>query len=141
MGKTLPGVECRVAGRWGDPYPEAPWSFRGYYKDPSATPAVLGDGWLHSGDVGRSGAEGDLYITDRKKDIIITAGGKNIAPSEMENRLKCSPYIYEAIVIGDGRPYLSALIQIDYETVSKWAQGAEHRLHDLQEPGAASGGL
>ena len=71
--------------------------------------------------MGRVDDQGYLYITDRKKDILITSGGKNIAPSEIENRLKFSPYINEAIVVGDGRPYLSALIQIDYDTVGKWA--------------------
>ena len=121
VGKPLPGVECRLAED-GEILTRSPMVFAGYYKDPAATQAVRGDGWLHSGDVGVLGENGYLYITDRKKDIIITSGGKNIAPSEMENRLKCSPYIYEAIVIGDGRPYLIALIQIEYETVSKWAQ-------------------
>jgi long-chain acyl-CoA synthetase len=72
--------------------------------------------------VGELGPDGRLKITDRKKEIIITSGGKNIAPSEIENRLKCSPYINEAIVIGDGRKYLTALIQIEYDNVAKWAQ-------------------
>ena len=80
------------------------------------------DGWLHTGDVGEIDADGDLRITDRKKDIIITAGGKNIAPSELENRLKFSPYIKEAIVIGDRRKYLTCLIQIELENVDHWAQ-------------------
>ncbi|HOS77403.1 MAG TPA: AMP-binding protein, partial [Syntrophales bacterium] len=80
------------------------------------------DSWLHTGDVGELDPEGRLKITDRKKEIIITSGGKNIAPSEIENRLKCSPYINEAIVIGDAKPYLTALIQIEYDNVAKWAQ-------------------
>jgi len=121
VGKPLPGVVCWL-DEDGEILTRSPMVFAGYYKDPSATQAVRGDGWLHSGDVGVLGPEGYLTITDRKKAIIITSGGKNIAPSEIENRLKCSPYINEAVVIGDGRPYLTALIQIEYETVSQWAQ-------------------
>ena len=80
------------------------------------------DGWLHTGDVGEWVDGTHVKITDRAKDIIITAGGKNIAPSEIENALKASPYIKEAIVIGDRRPYLAALIGIELDTVGDWAQ-------------------
>jgi len=121
VGKPLPGVECRLEED-GEILTRSPMVFAGYYKDPAATQAVRGDGWLHSGDVGVMSPDGYLTITDRKKAIIITSGGKNIAPSEIENRLKCSPYINEAVVIGDARPYLTALIQIEYDTVSRWAQ-------------------
>ena len=121
VGRPLPGVECRL-GEDGEITTRSPMLFAGYYKDPEATETVRGDGWLHSGDVGVMDDGGYLYVTDRKKNIIITSGGKNIAPSEIENRLKCSPFINEAVVIGDGRPYLAALIQIEYDTVSKWAQ-------------------
>jgi long-chain acyl-CoA synthetase len=96
--------------------------FAGYYRDLEATNEVLKDGWLHTGDVGRYDQDGHLYIIDRKKDIIITSGGKNISPSEIENKMKCSPYIKEAIVLGDRRKYLSALIQLEYDNVGKWAQ-------------------
>ena len=96
--------------------------FAGYFRDPEATTEVLQDGWLHTGDVGRFDEDGHLYIIDRKKDIIITSGGKNISPSEIENNLKCSPYIKEAIVIGDGKKYLTSLIQIEFENVGNWAQ-------------------
>ena len=96
--------------------------FAGYYRDPDATNEVLKDGWLHTGDVGRYDQDRHLYIIDRKKDIIITSGGKNISPSEIENKMKCSPYIKEAIVLGDRRKYLSALIQLEYDNVGKWAQ-------------------
>ena len=96
--------------------------FAGYYRDPEATREILHDGWLHTGDVGQLDEDGHLYIVDRKKDIIITSGGKNISPSEIENKMKCSPFIKEAIVIGDRRKYLTALIQIEYDNVGNWAQ-------------------
>jgi long-chain acyl-CoA synthetase len=97
-------------------------NFVGYFRDPEATAATLdADRWLHTGDIGRLDPDGNLFITDRMKDIIITAGGKNIAPSEIENRLKVSPYVREAIVLGDRRPYLVALIGIEGETVGDWA--------------------
>jgi long-chain acyl-CoA synthetase len=96
--------------------------FVGYYRDGKGTREVISDGWLHTGDVGKLDEDGHLYIVDRIKDIIITSGGKNISPSEIENKLKCSPYIKEAMVIGDRRPYLTALLQIDYENVSNFAQ-------------------
>jgi long-chain acyl-CoA synthetase len=97
--------------------------FVGYFRDPEATRAAKdADGWLHTGDVGEWVDGTHLKITDRKKDILITAGGKNVAPSEIENSLKTSPYIKEAIVVGDRRPYLVALIGIELETVSDWAQ-------------------
>jgi len=96
--------------------------FAGYYRDPQETEEMLKDGWLHTGDVGQLDEDGHLYIVDRKKDIIITSGGKNISPSEIENRMKCSPYIKEAVVIGDKRKYLTALIQLEYDNVGNWAQ-------------------
>ena len=96
--------------------------FMGYLNQPEKTAETLKDGWLHTGDVGRVDEEGYFYITDRMKDIIITAGGKNITPSEFENQLKFSPYITDAVVIGDRRPYLVALIMIDHENVEMYAQ-------------------
>jgi len=95
--------------------------FSGYYKSPEATAETVIDGWLHTGDVAELCDDGHLVIVDRKKDIIITSGGKNVAPSEIENALKVSPYIKEAIVVGEGRNYLAALIQIDFDNVGKWA--------------------
>lgn len=121
VGKPIRGVEIRIAGD-GEILLKCNHVFVGYWKDPEATARTVVDGWLHTGDVGELDPEGRLKITDRKKEIIITSGGKNIAPSEIENRLKCSPYINEAIVIGDAKPYLTALIQIEYDNVAKWAQ-------------------
>lgn len=121
VGKPIPGVEFKL-GEDGEIFQKGDSVFVGYYGNPKATQGTIVDGWLHTGDVGQVDAEGILYLTDRKKDIIITAGGKNIAPSEIENKLKFSPFIKEAIVIGDRRKYLSCLIQIDLENVSNWAQ-------------------
>lgn len=121
VGKPIPGVEIKIAAD-GEILLRCNHIFVGYWKDPEATAKTVVDGWLHTGDVGELDKEGRLIITDRKKEIIITSGGKNIAPSEIENRLKCSPYINEAIVIGDGRKFLTALIQIEYDNVGKWAQ-------------------
>jgi len=97
--------------------------FAGYLNQPDKTrETVTEDGWLHTGDVGLVDADGYFRITDRMKDIIITAGGKNITPSELENELKFSPYITDAVVIGDKRPYLTAIVMIDQENVEKFAQ-------------------
>jgi long-chain acyl-CoA synthetase len=96
--------------------------FDGYYKDPEASArAIDADGWLHTGDVGVLDEHGHVRITDRKKDLIITSGGKNIAPSEIENKLKASPYIREACVIGDKRAFLVALVGVERDTVADWA--------------------
>jgi long-chain acyl-CoA synthetase len=95
----------------------------GYWRKPEDTAAVLdSDGWLHTGDVGAWVEGTHVKITDRMKDIIITAGGKNISPSQIENELKASPYVREAIVVGDGQRYLCALIGIELDTVGEWAQ-------------------
>ena len=96
--------------------------FMGYLNQPEKTAEALQDGWLHTGDVGTVDADGYFRITDRMKDIIITAGGKNMTPSEIENQLKFSPYITDAVVIGDKRSYLVALIMIDQENVERFAQ-------------------
>jgi long-chain acyl-CoA synthetase len=121
VGRPLDGVELRVADD-GEILTRSPAVFAGYFDDPEATAAAVdADGWLHTGDVGEIDEHGHLTITDRKKDIIITAGGKNVAPSEIENRLKVSPYVREAMVVGDRRRYLVALIGIEADTVADWA--------------------
>ena len=122
IGKVVPGGEVRF-GSDGEIQYRGPNVFKGYWNKPDKTAETISEGgWLHTGDVGRIDNEGFLYITGRAKDIIITAGGKNITPAEIENRLKFSPYISDAVVIGDQRKYLSCLIMIDQENVEKFAQ-------------------
>jgi len=121
VGRALPETEVRIAED-GEIIVRHRGIFKGYYRDEENTRMALHDGWMHTGDVGEVDAEGYLKITDRKKDLIITAGGKNIAPQYIENLLKFSPYINDAVVIGDGRKYLTAMIVIDEENVTKYAQ-------------------
>jgi long-chain acyl-CoA synthetase len=121
VGKALPGTEVKIAED-GEILVRHQGIFKGYYNDEKNTREALIDGWLHTGDVGEIDEEGYLKITDRKKDLIITAGGKNIAPQYIENMLKFSPYINDAVVIGDGRNYIVAIIVIDEENVTKYAQ-------------------
>lgn len=121
VGEPCKALECKLADD-GEILLKGDSVFVGYYRDPEATGAVICDGWFQTGDVGKLDEDNHLYIVDRKKDIIITSGGKNISPSEIENKLKCSMYIKEAIVIGDRRKFITALIQIDYENVGNWAQ-------------------
>lgn len=125
VGVAIPGVEVKLAED-GEVLMRGATVFKGYYRNPTATAEMIdADGWLHSGDIGEwveaAGAR-EIRIVDRKKDIMITSGGKNIAPSEVENLLKFSPFIREAVVIGERRHFVTALVQIDYETVGKWAE-------------------
>jgi long-chain acyl-CoA synthetase len=121
VGKAIPGVEVRISDQ-GEILIRGPGVIRGYWNKPEKTAETIIDGWLHTGDVGRMDERGFVYIMDRLKDIIITAGGKNITPSEIENQLKFSPYISDAVVVGDQRPYLTCLVMIDQENVTKYAQ-------------------
>ncbi len=121
VGRPLPETEVRIAED-GEILVRHKGIFKGYYKDEETTREALHDGWMHTGDVGEVDAEGFLKITDRKKDLIITAGGKNIAPQYIENLLKFCPYINDAVVIGDNRKFISAIIVIDEENVVKFAQ-------------------
>jgi long-chain acyl-CoA synthetase len=121
VGKPQPGVEVRIADD-GEVLIKGPNVFQGYYKNDEATRAALADGWLRTGDLGRLDEDGFLYITGRKKDIIITAGGKNITPANLENELKRSRWISYAVVIGDRRPYLITLVTLDPDQLAALAE-------------------
>ena len=121
VGKAQKDVEIRIADD-GEVLLKGPNIFQGYYKNEDATRETLEDGWLHTGDLGRLDEDGYLYITGRKKDIIITAGGKNITPANLENGLKQSRWISQAVVIGDRRPYLIALVTLDPEEAQALAE-------------------
>ncbi len=122
VGEPQPGIELKLAPGTNEILTRHPANFVGYWKNDKATAETIDEqGWLHTGDVGEW-VDGDhLRIVDRIKDIIITAGGKNISPSEIENAIKASPFVKEAVVIGDKRPYLTALLGIEYDTVADWA--------------------
>ncbi|MDT7788525.1 MAG: long-chain acyl-CoA synthetase [Pseudonocardiales bacterium] len=122
VGQPHEGIELRQDEGTGEELVRHPGVFPGYWHLPDATAAAVdAEGWLHTGDVGEWVDGGYLRITDRMMEIIITAGGKNISPSEIENAIRTSPYVKEAVVIGDRRPYLTALIEVDVETMSDWA--------------------
>jgi long-chain acyl-CoA synthetase len=123
IGRPGPGLEMRIAEGTNEIQLRGPNVILGYLNQPEKTAETIdAEGWLHTGDVGHVDDDGYFYITDRMKDIIITAGGKNITPSELENDLKFSPYITDAVVIGDKRPYLVVIVMIDQENVEKFAQ-------------------
>ena len=133
VGPPLDGVEVKIAEdgevlvRGGNVGP-------GYYKDPIATKEFIdGEGWMHSGDIGELDEDGYLRITDRKKDLIITAAGKNVAPQVIENMLKYSPWVSQVVVIGDRRPFLTALITLDQEKVTAFAEQKSIPFKDFPE--------
>ena len=133
VGPPLSGAEVRIAED-GEILTRGPHVMQGYYRKPEATAAALADGWLHTGDIGRLDAGGRLVITDRKKDLIKTAGGKFVAPQKLENRFVTDPYITQAFVYGDRRPYCVALIVPNAEQLRRYAAGAGiagGSLHDL----------
>jgi long-chain acyl-CoA synthetase len=125
VGRPFPGCEVRIADD-GEILVRGPNIFQGYYKNPEATAETLVDGWLHTGDIGEIDSEGYMKITGRKKDIIITAGGKNITPANLEAEIKQHPLVSQCVVIGDRRPYLVAIVTLDPEEAEKFA--AEHGL-------------
>ena len=130
VGPALPGIEEKLAED-GELLVRSSTVFAGYYKDQEATNEVLDDdGWLHTGDIASIDEDGFLTITDRKKDILITAGGKNVAPQNIENDLKASKYVSQAVVLGDRKPYVAALITLDEAEIGKWA-GREASLEEL----------
>jgi long-chain acyl-CoA synthetase len=122
VGPALPGFEVKT-DEDGEILIRSETVFAGYFKDPEATAAVLSpDGWLRTGDIGEIDADGFISITDRKKDILVTAGGKNVAPQNIENDLKTSRFVSQALVIGDRRPYVAALITLDEAEIRRWAE-------------------
>jgi len=142
VGRALPGVELRIAEEDGEILMRGPNVFREYWRNPQATAETLIDGWLHTGDIGELDADGYLRITGRKKDIIITAGGKNLAPANLENDLKASRWVSQAVMYGDRRPYPVALITLDEDEILPWAReqglpddigalAGEARVHEL----------
>ncbi len=121
IGKPFPGVEIKIADD-GEILVKGPNVFQGYYKNEEATRETIVDGWLHTGDVGEIDPDGFIKITGRKKDIIITAGGKNITPANLEAEIKQHPLVSQCVVIGDRRPYLVALVTLDPETAAAYAK-------------------
>ena len=137
IGKPFPGCEVKIADD-GEILVRGPNVFQGYYKNEEATRETLVDGWLHTGDLGEVDPDGFIKITGRKKDIIITAGGKNITPANIEAEVKQHPLVSQCVLVGDRRPYLTALVTLDPEEAEKFA--AEHGLEKDPE-GLASNEL
>ncbi|HEV7399393.1 MAG TPA: AMP-dependent synthetase/ligase [Solirubrobacterales bacterium] len=125
IGKPFPGCEVKIAED-GEILVKGPNVFQGYYKNEEATRETIVDGWLHTGDIGEIDADGFIKITGRKKDIIITAGGKNITPANLENEIKQHPLVSQCVVVGDRKPYLVALVTLDPEDAVAYAK--EHGL-------------
>lgn len=125
VGRPLPGIDLKIGGD-GEILIKGPGVFKGYFGNPEASRESLEDGWLRTGDIGELDKDGFLKITDRKKDIIVTAGGKNITPQYIENKLKAGIYVNDAVVIGDRRKFLTCLIMIDEDNVIKYAQ--DHKI-------------
>ena len=130
VGKPFPGCEVKIADD-GEILVKGPNVFQGYYKNPEATAETLVDGWLHTGDIGEIDSDGYIKITGRKKDIIITAGGKNITPANLEAEIKQHPLVSQCVVIGDRRPFLVAVVTLDPEEATAFA--SEHGLPDDPE--------
>jgi long-chain acyl-CoA synthetase len=121
VGRPIPGTEVRI-GPGGEIQSRSPSVFLGYYKNDEATRSALAEGWLHSGDAGYFSEDGHLVVIDRLKDVMKLADGTQFSPQFIENRLKFSPYVKEAVVVGKERPYLTAMLCIDMGVVGKWAE-------------------
>ncbi len=135
VGCPLPGTEVKIAAD-GEILIKGPGVMQGYYKNPAATAEAIVDGWMHTGDIGVLDADGYLKITDRKKDLIITAGGKNVAPQNIENTLKTTPLISQIVVLGDKQKFLAALVTLNPDNVKTFAQ--EHQLGTTDVPALAA---
>jgi len=136
VGRTIPRVEIRIAAD-GEILARGPNIMIGYYKNEADTREVMKDGWFHTGDIGRLDADGFLTITDRKKDIIVTSGGKNVAPQPIEILVQSSPFIANAVVVGSSRRFISALIVPDFDKLENYAraQGIPSRPGRALPPG------
>jgi len=119
VGQPLPGVAVRIAGD-GEILLAGPTIFGGYWHNDAATAEAMADGWLRTGDIGELDGEGYLRVTGRKKELIVTAGGKNVAPAVLEDRIRAHPLVSQCMVVGDGRPYVACLITLDEEAVNVW---------------------
>jgi len=131
VGRAVEGTEVKL-DEDGEILVRSDAVFAGYFKDPEATAAAFTeDGWFRTGDVGEIDADGFIKITDRKKDLIITAGGKNIAPQNLENALKSSRFVSQALIVGDRRPYVTALVTLDWDEVNATGRDAEALVQEL----------
>ena len=124
VGKVLPGMEAKVADD-GEILMRGDMLFTGYHHNPQATAATMVDGWFATGDIGTIDDEGFLTITGRKKEIIVTAGGKNVAPAVLEDRLRAYPLVSQCVVVGDGKPFIAALVTLDAEVLPGWLKGKD----------------
>jgi long-chain acyl-CoA synthetase len=123
VGPPIPGSEVRIADD-GEILIKGPNVFRGYWKNDTATAEAVTDGWFHTGDIGELDDAGFLTITGRKKELIVTAGGKNVAPAVLEDRLRAHPLVSQCIVVGDGKPFIAALVTVDTEALPGWLERA-----------------
>ncbi len=137
VGTPIPGVTLRIAPEDGEVLAKADTMFKGYWQNDQANAEVWSDGWYHTGDVGQLDDDGFLYITGRKKDLIVTAGGKNVSPSQMEDLISAHPLISQAVVVGDNRSYIAALVTIDPDTFPSWREkhGKTGEVEDLLQDG------
>jgi len=125
VGRPVPAASVRIAGD-GEIFLAGPNIFSGYWQNEAATAEVMADGWLRTGDMGEVDEDGFLRVTGRKKELIVTAGGKNVAPAVLEDRIRAHPLVSQVLVVGDGRPYVASLITLDEESVEIWKAKFPH---------------